>query len=145
MYQSLELQIARSKIERYEHDADEALHAPSKQARHCQDCDAFLSAGIAALRWLQRAEEVIHEGAAEGFVEITLDLEEALESLHAAWLRPCAFAEKWIAECREHGYELSHLPEFRLCCESAREWLDRNQWYRLSRAAREQRFEQQPW
>lgn len=143
--ESLELRIARSRIESYEHDADEAIVRASNQAQDCLDCEAFLNKGIQALEWLERYEQALVEATTEGIVEMTPDLEDGLEVLHSAWLRPCDFAEKWIAKCVQNGFEVKKLAMFRDCCERAREWLDRNDSYKKSKALREECFSQEPW
>jgi hypothetical protein len=142
--ESLELQIARSKIQQYEHDAEESVVRASRQAQDCMECETFLDVGIAALEWLERAEESINVAEAEGF-EIPTGVDEAIAVLHVAWLRPCHFAEKWIAKCQATGYDIRNLAAFRDCCARAQEWLDRDAFYKHSRGAREERFAQEPW
>lgn len=145
MLEPLELEIARAKIERYEHDADEAVVRDSKLAQECADCEEFLQTGIHALVWLERSEETIVEAVSEGVFEMTPRLEEAIEALHQAWLRPCGFAEKWIAKCQKNGYDIKNLAEFRDCCERAQDWLEQNAWHKQARATQEERFAQEPW
>jgi len=143
MGEPLELQIARSKVEEYEHE--ESIVRDSKHARDCLDCEAYLDMGMEALQWLERAEEVFTEALARFDFDFSTELMEALENLHIAWLRPCAFAEKWIATCQENGYELRNVEDFRSCCTRAQEWLDRNNRYKRATTAREQRFSEEPW
>ncbi len=145
LLESLELRIARQKIERYQHDADKALIGDSEQAQDCLDCEAFLAGGIRALEWLERSENAIAEAVAEGVFDMRPELEDGLEALHHAWLRPCAFAEEWIASCQENGYEIKNLTVFRECCQRAREWTERNSLYKQSKAVRQERFAQEAW
>jgi hypothetical protein len=106
---------------------------------------AFLESGIKALVWLERCEEGFAEASSEGIFEIGPEVEEALEALHTAWLRPCTFAERWIVACQQNGYDIANLAAFRDGCERARDWLERNDHYKRSASAREERFAEEPW
>lgn len=142
----LELQIARSRIEEYEHaSASESIAKESERAQDCMDCEEFLDKGIAALHWLERSEEVFSEASVRFDFDFSPELLEAVEALHETWLRPCDFAEKWIAKCMANGYEIRNLATFRDCCARAREWLERDSYYKQSKAAREQRFAEEAW
>ena len=145
MTEPLELQIARSKIERYAHDADDSVVRASIEAQDCLDCEAFLASGIRALDWLERSEEALSEAANEGFLATTVEMEAAIETLYAAWLHPCSLAEAWISRCQNGGFEVGNLSQFRECCERVRDWLARSAHFRQAKAARDSRFAAEPW
>lgn len=149
MFECLELQIARSKIERYEQEAEEAIIHESKQAQDCTDCESFLRSGIAGLAWLERSEEVLLEASAEGVFEehpqVEQAIELAIETLYKAWLRPCPTAESWIAKCLSNRYDIGNLAQFRDCCDRVQAWLEQNRFYKESKAAREERFAEESW
>lgn len=145
MLDSMELQIARRKIQSFESDADGALVRASKLAQDCLDCEQMLDKGIQSLHWLERAEQAIAEGAAEGLCAVTPELDAVLETLHRDWLKPCQLARQWIANCQQSGFEIRNLAEFLEACDRAQDWLDRNDHYQRAKTARDERFAQEPW
>lgn len=145
MLDNLELRIARSKIERFQHEANASVVSESTAALDCMACEEFLSNGIAALEWLERSEQCFHEADSEGIFEVTTQLSEAIETLYSAWLIPCPRAEQWIVRCRANGYEITNLDQFRDCKSRVQDWLDRNVLYKKSKEAREERFAEEAW
>ena len=149
MFECLELKIAKSKIDRYEQEAEGSIIHESRQAVDCLDCEEFLDKGIAALGWLQRSEEVLLEASAECVFEnhpqVETAIELAIETLYAAWLRPCEKAEAWIASCQGNGYSMRNVEVFRDCCDRVSAWLEQNLFYKESKVSREERFAEENW
>lgn len=144
--ESLELNLARRAIASYEQDADDdSLIRASVQGQDCMDCEAFLEKGIKALAWLERSEQALIEGANVGIIDFTTDIEEAVEELYVAWLRPCKYANKWIAVQEKLGFDVKHLGDFRDACVRVQEWIERNATFKLSKSARDERFAEEPW
>ena len=94
MFESLELELARLEIKSYiENFDEETIVQESRQAQDCLDCEAFLSRGIKALAWVERGEESLFKGHAAGLLDVTQEIETAIDDLYEGWLRPCSFAE----------------------------------------------------
>ena len=144
--ESVELALARHAIARYEQDAnDDSLIRASIQGQDCLDCEAFLEKGIQAISWLERSEQALIEAANEGLIEFTTDMEAAIEELYVSWLRPCNYANQWIAVQEQRGFDVKHLEVFREACARAQNWLERNATFKLSKSARDARFAEEPW
>jgi len=141
---SMELQIAQKKIRTYESDAEDIIHA-SREAQDCMECEDFLDQAILALTWIERAESSLIEAASEGLVgdEEAAEIQNIIASLHEHWLRPCALAKGWVQKCIGRNFEIRNLAEFNDCCERAQDWIERNENYKLAKAAREERFAQE--
>jgi hypothetical protein len=144
MSESLEFQIARSKIRRCEHEWEEPLIRESKQAQDCMDCEAYLAECIEALEWLERAEEVLAEAEAEGvegIVGASERIEGATQTLYQALDVCFQKAESWIAKSVSNGYQdIKHLACFRDCHDRVKAWLERSEFYKESRATSEERW-----
>ena len=142
---SIELLIAKSRIERYIHDAEDPVIRESKEAQDCMDLEAFIDKGIKALEWLEQSEKTIREAIAEGVIDRDVELLEGANLLYKAWLRPCPFVDKWIEKHTGNGYEIRNLFEFRQCCDRVIDRLQRNQWSDLSAKSRARRLAEEPW
>jgi hypothetical protein len=97
-----------------------ALHRGSHHEHGARSLELFLSYGIDAFRWLSKADTLIRDAVYSGYLEFDPDLDSAIESLYRRWLRPCDFAEHWIAKLDKQGYKAGNLEEFRKCCEEVR-------------------------
>ena len=140
--ETLDLQIARKRIQGYEEDA---LIRQSAEAVDCMDCEEFLNSGIQAFRWLDRAEETRREAIYQGLVEFDPTVAKAIEALYLAWLRPCTRAEQWIANVQSYGHIPNNLDEFRQCCEEVRDRVERQNWLKLASTSRTAAFVSEPW
>ncbi len=157
MFESLELAIARACISRFEKLADdqstradlrleiEPQREVSSAAQERSDCEEFLANGIKAFVWLERCEAAFVEGASQGIVDIEPELEALIESLYSSWLGTSSLAERWVALLGQRGLKVAGADEFRSACERVRDWLDRDAAYKASKAAREEKFAEEPW
>jgi hypothetical protein len=127
--------VAQRRVRDYTDESDRLMQDRA-ETLECQDCEAFLQHGINAYRWLRRAEEFLREADYQGLVEFEPDLRDVLDALYEAWMRPCEFAEKWIAESLRRGSGVGNLTEYRETCEDARELLQELEWRRSARRAR---------
>ena len=91
------------------------------EAIDCRDCEDLLQLGIDAFKWLGRADRVIRSAVYRGLAEYDPSLDVALAALYAEWLKPCTFAEGWIAQQEQRGFRVDNLAEFpSSCCEEVR-------------------------
>jgi hypothetical protein len=90
-----------------------------REAMECHDCEAFLQLGIDAFNWLVRADQTIRKAVFSGG-EYDAEADEAIQELFKAWLKPCAFANQWIAVQEQRHYHLANLEEFRKCEQEVR-------------------------
>ena len=65
--------------------------------------------------------------AVEGKLEYTEELEQSLEALAKAWLKPCDLAERLITARQERNFEPDNLTEFRYCCKEMRAIVEFNE------------------
>jgi hypothetical protein len=138
MLDSLEYRIAKGRIESYEHSAD-AIVTASQAAQDCLDCEEFLGKGIHACQALVRLDEVVREAIVEGHLQPTPEVRGLVHALFAGWLKQSERAEPWITKHVESGFEMRNLVEFRECCESIEDWLERKDWLDLA-AKNRQKF-----
>lgn len=143
MLDSLEYRIAKGRIESYEHSAD-AIISASHEAQDCLDCEEFLDKGIRACQALERLDVVVREAIVEGHLQPSPDVRTMVRDLFAGWLKQSQRAEPWIAKLVESGYDIRNLPEFRACCESIQDWLERKDWLDLAGRTR-QKFAEELW
>lgn len=141
MHDCLELQIARSQMDRFEHVAD-PLMQDVYQAEDCRQCEEFLQKGITAFDSIARAEQVIFLADNEGIIDCSPELLLLVKELYARWLGPCKRADAWIERVEANGFVVDNLAKYRDCCEAVQDWLEHNEWQDLSRAAREQLIEE---
>jgi hypothetical protein len=145
MNESLEIVIAREEIERYNDAAIDPVIHDHEQAQECQDCEDFLRSGVGEFGSLIRAEETLHKAHRLGLLEWNAALEEVLRTLYIMWLQPCERADKWVEKQKARGYDVDGLKAYLECCDAAREWVSRDQMHAKGKAARDQRFAEEPW
>ena len=109
---NLALRTARKHVQNYSYESDDLMlrHA---EAIDCRDCEDLLQLGIDAFKWLGRADRVIRSAVYRGLAEYDPSLDVALAALYAEWLKPCTFAEGWIAQQEQRGFRVDNLAEFR--------------------------------
>ena len=127
MSDNLALSLARIRVHAYA-DASGELMKQHAEAMECRDCEDFLKMGIEAYQWLQRAEDTMREADYAGIFEFTRETRETLDTLYVAWLKPCEFAEKWIASLNNRSYFPDNLSKFRDACERAQESVQNRDW-----------------
>ena len=93
----------------------------------CRDCEAFLQMGIDAFHWILRADTALRTADVDGKIAYTAELEQSLESLAKAWLKPCDLAERLIKLQQERNFEPGNLGEFRECCKEMRAIVEFNE------------------
>lgn len=108
---TLALREARRHVRSFSDECE--LVQDHREGSECRECEAFLQLGIDAFRWLVRADETIRGAIYTGGAEHDARADESLRSLFRAWLRPCDFANQWIAAQQGRGYHLGNLDEFR--------------------------------
>lgn len=101
-----------------------ARHA---EATECRDCEDFLRMGIEAFDWLARADEAIRSAVYSGAMAFDPECDSTLAALYSEWLKPCEYAERWIAIQQNRGFHVDNLEEFRRCCQEARAIVEENQ------------------
>lgn len=147
MSEPLELELARFEVEQYNEnivDEEIIIHA-SKQAQDCMDCEEFLDKGIRSFGTIEHGEATLYRAHAAGLIDVTPELEQGIEAIRRRWLRPCSFAETWIAKCQNNGYEIRNLDAFRNCCERANEWFEQRREFERAKSIRDERLIQEPW
>lgn len=142
--ESLELQIASSQVQHFEDEVDPVVQQ-HQAAEDCSNCERFLELGINASKWLARAEEAFTVAEAEGLIERTASLDNAIKVLYQRWLDTGERAERWIARVQLNDYSIDNLQDFRVSAARVRDWLERRAWYEESQAAAAQRFAEEPW
>jgi hypothetical protein len=123
---NLAFRTARLHVHNYSDQSDDLMRRHA-EAIECRDCEDFLQLGIDAFKWLGRADRVIRSAVYRGVAEHDPSLDVALATLYAEWLRPCTFAERWIAQQESRGYRVDNLAEFRVCCEEVRAIVEANE------------------
>jgi hypothetical protein len=124
--ESLALRTARSRVRDYQ-DQSTDLMKKHAEAMDCRDCEAFLQLGIDAFHWLARADEMIRVNVFTSSQEYAPELDMAIATLYAEWLRPCDHAEAWIARQEERRFRVDNLDEFRRCCSEVRAIVEANE------------------
>ena len=114
----LALRIARERVGRYRDESDDLMRRHA-EAIDCRDCEDFLQLGIEAFNWLGRADQTIRQEVFAGRLEHDPEVDSALAALYSEWLKPCGYAEHWVAVQRERGFRVDNLEEFRKCCREA--------------------------
>ena len=122
---SLAFRTARNLIQSYRGEMEDLIER-HEEASACRDCEDFLQLGIEAYHWLIRADQAIRGAIYEGKIEYDADLEKTLAALYADWLKPCDYAERWIAATIGRGFAVEHLEEFGKCCEEVRAIVENN-------------------
>jgi hypothetical protein len=146
MSEPLELELARFEVEQYENIADEdVIVHESRQAQDSMDCEEFLNRGIQSYTSIECGERTLYRAHSAGLIDVTPELEQEIETIRRRWLRPCGFAESWIATCHKNGYQIRNLEEFRQCCRRANEWFDRAAEFHRAKAIRDEALDQEPW
>lgn len=136
MHDCLELQIARNQMDRFEHEIDPIMREVY-EAEDCRRCEDFLQKGINVYTWISRADQVIAFADAEGIIDYTPELMDLVKELHVRWLGPCKRANAWVERVEKKGYMVDNLAKYLECCEAVQDWLERNEWTELSKAARD--------
>lgn len=116
---SLALRTARGHVDNYQTESTN-LMARHAEAMDCRDCEAFLQLGIDAFEWLMRADREYRAAMAAGQIDYNAEVDAALTELCRTWLKPCEYAQKWIALQKQRNYEIDNLAEFNNCCEEMR-------------------------
>ena len=124
--ESLALRTARNRIRDYQDESTDLMNKHA-EAMDCRDCEAFLQLGIDAFRWLARADEMIRASVYGSVREYDSELDVAIATLYAEWLRPCDFAEAWIARQEERQFRVDNLEEFCRCCSEVRAIVEANE------------------
>ena len=135
MSNNLTLSMARKRVREYAAETD-SLMANHAEAMECRDCEEWLKRGIDAQFWLCRAEEIMRAADEDGLCEFDTEMRRALDCLYEMWLRPCEFAETWIASLATRGYTPDNLGEFRDACDMARDIVERRHWKNVAGNAR---------
>lgn len=146
MSEPLEIALARFEVEQYADIADEdAVVRESKQAQDCFDCEEFLEKGIQSFTSIECGERTLYRAHTAGLIDLTPELETAIEVIRRRWLRPCTFAEAWIANCEKNGYQVRNATEFRSSCRRAKEWFESAAEFERAKAIRDEQLMQEPW
>ncbi|MDZ4818927.1 MAG: hypothetical protein SGJ20_08150 [Planctomycetota bacterium] len=119
MLDFLAYRTARSHIHAFT-DESEGIFPGPHQAMECHECENFLQLGIDAFNWLTRADAENRKAIFSGRIEHDSQVDDAIDALYHAWLKPCGVAEKWIASQIGRGFELDNLEEFRKCVAEVR-------------------------
>jgi len=135
MSDRISLDEAQRLVREFTDDSD-ALMRNHEEAMECWACQEFLQKGITAYESLQHADEILRDAHAEGEFEFTANLREAVDRLYAAWLQPCAFANRWAEQIRAKGYEIDNLERFRSTCDEVEAALQEREWCKAARRAR---------
>lgn len=139
--ESIELAVAQNYLDEY---SSEVMNGDI-QSNEAVACERRLGQAIEALNWITRAEETIRQAVYRGLIDLSPDLDGALEALHRGWLAPCEMTEKLVQHQIDQGVPIKNLAEFRACCESARDWIERHEWAKAAQRSRERRFASEPW
>ena len=146
MSEPLEITLARFEVEQYADIAEEdPVVRASQQAQYCLDCEEFLDKGIQSFASIECGERTLYRAHTAGLIDLTPELETAIEVIRRRWLRPCAFAEAWIANCESNGYQVRNAEEFRTSCRRANEWFERAAEFERTKAIRDEQMLQEPW
>jgi len=117
---NLAYRTARSHIRDFASESDE-LMLRHDEAMQCRNCETYLQLGIDAFSWLERADSQIRTSLAEGKFLPDAEVDAAFEFLYRLWLRPCKFANDWIAIQLKRDYAIDNLEKFQECASKARE------------------------
>jgi len=120
---NLAFRNARRQVSGYVGESKDVMRRHA-EAMDCWDCEDVLQLGIDAFDWLNRADEAIRRDINSGRLEYDPRIDRALKSLYARWLKPCPFAEQWIAVQEARGFTVRNAARFRVCCEEARAIVD---------------------
>lgn len=139
--ESLELAIAQKYLDEYSADALDG----QRQCEEAAACERRLEQGIEAFKWIARAEETIRQAVYEGLIDFSRELEEAIEALYSGWLAPWEQLQALVREQILQGAELDNVAEFAKCRNSVRDWIERHEWAKASKASQERRLKSEPW
>jgi hypothetical protein len=104
------LLVAAQRVRAYtERDALMERRAQAMEGRECED---LLQCAVEAFNRLKGADETLREAAKAGF-DVGEEVKEAIDSLYRTWLAPRERAERRIRECRERGFSIENLDQFR--------------------------------
>lgn len=121
----LAVRNAKQHVQSYAQEFD--VMACHKEAMDCRNCESFLQMGIDAFEWMIRADRAVRMAIYRGDKDFDPDFEVAMSELCKSWLKPCEFAESWIAIQLERGYEIDNLSEFRHCVEEMTAIIEANE------------------
>lgn len=135
MSKNILLSVASKRVHSYIGESDDLMGRHS-QAMECRDCEDFLKHGIDTFKWLHSAEKFLREADYQGISEFDREVQESLKRLYIEWLRPCEFAEKWIASLEKRGLRPDNLKLFRDTCDQVRDIVQRRDWQNRATHAR---------
>ena len=141
---SLEFRIAESRLQHLETEMD-AVIAAHHEANECHECEQKIKFSIDVYRWIHRAEEAAIIADQEGLEEFTPQQYHAIKLVYERWLVLGETIEGLAEIVAKSGYQVDNLEEFLTCYEAVRDWVVRNEFYDQSKAARDERFAQEPW
>ena len=138
------LTLAQRRVQAYASESDDLMKRHA-EAMECRDCEDFLRKGIETHNLLRSVEKVVRESDCEGISEFSPEAQDELDALYVSWLKPCEFAELWIASLRERGYTPDNLDEFRKACVIARDTVESRDWQLAVTESREVSSAEEPW
>lgn len=141
---SLEFRIAESRLQHLETEMD-AILAAHREANACHECETKIGFSLDAYQWITRAEEAAIIADREGLEEFTPPQYQALAVVYQRWLMRAELIARLAESLTQAGYQIERLAEFRECHEGVKDWVARNEFYEQSKAARDERFAQEPW
>jgi hypothetical protein len=128
MAEMLAYRMAQQHVNSFDHEGEELIK-DHHEAMDCFDCEAFLQLGIDAFHWLILADETLRRAIFSGKREFDPKIQQTIEGLFVAWLRPWKRANEWVDVQVQRGFEVANLDEFLKCSEevlAVAESLDRD-------------------
>jgi hypothetical protein len=101
----------------------DAILAEQRAAMDCHHCEEFLQRGIAAYRWLERAEETVVQAETDCLLPFSPEAHAALDNLYRLLLRRFDEAESHARQVVADGFTPDNLAEFRECHARLSSWL----------------------
>jgi hypothetical protein len=124
--ESIAFRAARQFVHSYQGEYKDLMEEHGK-AMDCWDCQSFLQLGIDAFNWITRTDQEIKKAIFEKRTEYDQNVDLAIASLYAEWLKPCEFAEQWIRLQKARDFKIDNLVQFQKCCEEARAIVECNE------------------
>ena len=138
--ESLELALAQKSLQEY---SAETLNGDVDSEKTAAT-ERRLRQGIEAFKWITRPEETIRQAVYEGLIEFSRDFDGALEALYCGWLAPYERVQALTRQQILRGGELDSVAEFVACRDSVRDWIERHEWAKASKASLERRLQAEP-
>lgn len=124
--ESIAFRAARQFVHSYQ-DEYKDLMKEHREAMDCWDCQSFLQLGIDAFNWITRTDQEIRKAIHEKRAKYDQNVDLAIASLYAEWLKPREFAEEWIRLQKARDFKVENLEQFQKCCEEARAIVEYNE------------------